>query len=148
MSGSVFASNYQPQIWQPPAPLPTLPSHKPNIGAGASAMVYSFALSEQQQIQFLWQPPDPQPVQPNNFDANPVGAAPHTPPLAFPALGNAPGGVTKFGAIPTYTTYPTPSGGLTPQAGVASVVAVGGQSVVAIVGPVNGGQIFNGSTAQ
>jgi hypothetical protein len=110
-------------------------------------MTYNYSAAALAQQMFQWQPPDPQPAQPANYDSNPIGATPHTPPIVFPPGGNAPGGVTKFGAIPVYLVPPTTTGGITPQAGVASVVAVGGQSVVAIVGPCNGGQVFNGNTA-
>jgi hypothetical protein len=110
-------------------------------------MTYNYSAAALAQQMFQWQPPDPQPAQPSNFDTI-IGATPHPNPPVFPPKGNAPGGVTAFGAIPVYQVAGTPSGGIQPQAGLASVVAVGGTSVVAIVGPVNGGQIYNGSTAQ
>jgi hypothetical protein len=145
MSGSVFASNYQqsPQIWQPPAPLPTLPSYKPNIGAGASAMVYSFALSEQQQIQFLWQPPDPLPTLPPGLHAFTPGIPLHPGRPQPPTQGYPPRNTSAWGATPTYLTFNTTDGGAFPKAALATVIATGGSAVVVAIGPLNGGFLYN-----
>jgi hypothetical protein len=148
MSYSAFASLYQqsPQIWTPPDPPPTL-SRKLQLGAGASAMVYSFALSEQQQIQFLWQPPDPLPTLPPGLHDYTPGIPLHPGRPKPPTQGYPPRNTSAWGATPTYLTFNTTDGGAFPQAALATVIATGGSAVIVAIGPLNGGFVYNPLTA-
>jgi hypothetical protein len=143
-----YSATYSPQqsplIWAPPEPAANA-AFTQTSGHGACAMVYSYAASVYQQEAFAWLPPDPNPTIPPGLREYIPGIGLHPAAPVAPAQGNPPRNVSAYGAIPTYDTYNTPTGYMTPQAGLAHTIVTGGVPVVVAIGPLNGIVITSGS---
>ena len=130
--------------WQQPDPLPTLPALDAlNIGLGPTFT--TFHPVWQNIVLASWIPPDPLPTLPQ-FQLHKLftPSGPPVPPAPIPGnLATPPHGVAPNGAIPVYITTASASNGAVPRAGTANVVAIGGTAVVAVIGPISGGYIYN-----
>ncbi len=130
------------QSWVPPDPLPTL-APKRIFAAGGSFTVYSPTWFPG--VYQAWVPPDPLPQLPNVYNDGYAQSGPPIPnPIPPPTLGGGyvPRNVLFNGAIPVFPVINTPTGAVTPRAGLRSVVS-GGGAVIAVTGPINGGLLIN-----
>jgi hypothetical protein len=130
--------------WHITNPMPTIPAFDAlNTGLGPTFTVFHSAQVVNNAILASWIPPDPLPTIPVQFGKRFTAPAPPGPTPSPSSAATPPHGVAPNGAVPVYLTTNGSVNGAVPRAGAANTVTQGGQAVVAIVGPVNGGFIYN-----
>jgi len=127
--------------WTPTDPQPTLPKVSLVQGAGASFSIFHPVW--QNVVVASWIPPDPLPTIPIQFGKR---FTPGVLPVPAPTPANAvspPHNVAANGAIPVFLTTNSSVLGAVPKAGTSSTIVNAGVAIVAAVGPINGGFIYN-----
>ena len=127
--------------WTPADPQPTLPKVSLVQGAGASFSI--FHPTWQVTVLASWIDPDPLPTLP--IQRRKI-FTPGILPVPAPTPANAvspPHNVAANGAIPVFITTNSASLGAVPKAGTANTVVNAGVAIVAVIGPISGGFIYN-----